>query len=116
MSGVHAYENFYASHDHMPGRNRTMRVSGTVVFATGGWSCDLRRTEGNTGINPRMLSLDLLLDPPDPGTGVPEVLSPCNVEWTEDDVSEEYEEVEFRIVGGTDEEEPPPVIPVEHPQ
>ncbi len=115
MSGVHTYENFYASHDHMPGRNRAMRVTGTVVFTTDGWSCGLRRTEGNTGINPRMLSLDLLLDPPDPAAGVPEVLTPRDIEWAEDDVSQEYDEVQFRVVGGTD-EEPPPVIPVEHPQ
>ncbi|MBA3618026.1 MAG: hypothetical protein H0W56_00210 [Acidothermales bacterium] len=114
MSGVHAYKDFYASHDHMPGRNRALRVTGTVVFTTGGWSCNLRRTEGNTGINPRMLSLDLLLDPPDPAAGVPKVLTPCDIEWTEDEVSEEYNEVRFRVVGA--EEEPPPVIPVEHPQ
>ncbi len=98
----------------MPGSARTMRVTGTVVFRTGGWSCSLRPTEGNTGINTRMLSLDLVLQRPD-GDAVPEVLTPCDVEWSADDPAIEYEQVQFRVVGGTD-DDPPPVIDVEHPE
>lgn len=114
MQGVHAYEDFYASHDHMPGSSRTMRVTGTVVFATGGWSAKLRATEGNTGINQAILGLDLVLDAPSEGTGVTEVLTPCPVEWSADDPSIEYQEVEFRVVGSTD--EPPPRLKVVHPE
>lgn len=114
MQGVHTYEDFYASHDHMPGSGRTMRVTGTVVFATGGWSAELKATEGNTGINTAMLSLDLVLTAPAEGTAVTEVLTPCAVEWTADDPPIEYTEVQFQVVGSED--EPPPPIPVDHPQ
>jgi hypothetical protein len=91
MQGVHAYEDFYASHNHMPGSGRTMRVTGTVVFLTGGWSCALRETAGNTGINPEMLGLDLELEPPPEGAAVPEVLTPCAVEWSVDDPQIDYQ-------------------------
>lgn len=114
MEGVHAYEDFYASHNHMPGSDRTMRVTGTVVFLTGGWSCELRPTEGNTGINPQMLSLDLVLQSPPEGSAVPEVLTPCAVEWSVDDPPIEYQQVQFRVIGTDD--EPPPVIDVDHPE
>jgi len=114
MRGVHAYEDFYASHDHMPRSDRTLRVSGTVVFTTSGWSCSLRQTEGNTGINPTMLSLDLLLTEPPPDTPVMDVLTPCPVEWSVDDPAIEYQQVQFRVRGSED--EPPPTIEVVHPQ
>jgi hypothetical protein len=111
---IHAYEDFYASHNHMPGSGRTMRVLGTVVFTTDGWSCDLRATEGNTGINPQMLSLDLVLEGPPEGSDVSEVLTPCKVEWTAEDPAIEYKQVEFRVIGSDD--APPPPIDVDHPE
>jgi len=114
MQAVHAYEDFYASHDHMPGSARTMRVSGMVVFATGGWSASLRATEGNTGVNPKMLSLDLILEGPAGGDPATDVLTPCAVEWSVDDPSIEYQEIQFHVVGTQD--DPPPVLDVEHPQ
>jgi hypothetical protein len=114
VQGVHAYEDFYASHNHMPGSDRALRVTGTVVFVTGGWSCELRETEGNTGINPEMLSLDLVITPPADGVAVPEVLTPVQVEWSIDDPQTEYRQVQFRVVGTDD--EPPPVIDVQHPE
>ena len=111
MDAVHEYQDFYASHDHMPGSQGTMRVLGVVVFRHGGWQAELRRTEGNTGINPRMLALDLVLTGP-PGASTT-ALENVPVEWSEEN-ADEYEQVQFRVVGTTD--EPPPVIKVGHPQ
>ena len=117
MQGVHAYKDFFASHNHMPGSDRALRVSGTVVFATSGWSCSLCPTEGNTGINPMMLSLDLLLMEPPPGTAVSEVLTPCPVEWSVVDPAIDYQQVQFRVLTvRASDDEPPPVLEVVHPQ
>jgi hypothetical protein len=117
MQGVHAYEDFFASHDHMPGSGGTLRVTGTVVFATSGWSCSLRATEGNTGINPMLLSLDLLLTEPPPGTAVAQVLTPCPVEWSVEDPAIEYQQVQFRVLRvQVSDEEPPPILDVAHPE
>lgn len=114
MRAIQTYEDFYASHDHMPGSARTMRVTGTVVFATGGWSAKLCATEGNTGINPEMLSLDLVLEgPPDAGA-VTDVLTRCPVAWSVDDPPIEYQHVQFRVVGTED--DPPEAIDVDHPE
>jgi hypothetical protein len=111
---VDHYEDFYASHDHMPGSDRALKVTGTVVFRTGGCTAELREHEGNPGINPLMLTLDLVLTAPPEGTAVPEVLTPVSVEWSVDDPPTEYRQVQFKVVGTDD--EPPPVIDVEHPQ
>jgi hypothetical protein len=113
VRGVHEYQDFYASHDHMPGKAGTMRVTGTVVFATSGWSCDLREREANTGINTEVLGLELLLTPPAEGQPVLEVLTPCAVEWSVDDPPYEYREVRFTV--NTD-DDPPPAIGVDHPE
>jgi hypothetical protein len=113
MQGVHAYEGFYANCDHMPGAERVLRVGGTVVFRTMGWSAKLERTEGNTGINPLMLHLDLVLAPPANGSG--DALTPYPLEeWTEAPPAAEYEEVEFHVQGSDD--DPPPILKVEHTQ
>lgn len=88
-----------------------MRVTGTVVFRTGGWSCSLR--ECNPGINPQMLCLELLFQPPAPGEPVTDALTPCSVEWAVDDPAIEYQQVQFRI---NTEDEPPATIDVEHVQ
>ena len=115
MPGVHAYEDFYASHDHMPGKGGSMRVTGTVLFVTSGYSCDLTETQGNTGINPQMLSLDLHLKSPPEGAIVQEVITPCPVEWSVDDPEIEYQQVTFVVVGDTG-DEAPPIIDVDHPE
>ncbi len=115
MQGVHAYEDFYASHDHMPGSDRTLRVTGTVVFRTGGWSACLQPTEGNTAINPQMLSLNLVITPPDEGAVTTDALTPVDVQWSVDDPQTEYEQVQFRVLGSPD-DDPPPVIDVVHPE
>jgi hypothetical protein len=98
----------------MPGSDRALRVSGSVIFVNGGWSASLKGTEGNSGINPKMLSLDLVLEPPANGSAVTDALTPCAVEWSIDNPPIDYEQVEFRIVGTED--EPPPVLDIEHPE
>lgn len=112
MAIVDHYEDFYASHNHMPGSDHSLKVTGTVVFRTGGCECDLRETTGNTGTN-LMLHLDLVLTPPPEGSAVPEVLTPCPVEWSVEAPALEYDQVEFHVVGTDD--EPPAVIKVDHP-
>lgn len=114
MRGVHTFEDFSASHDHMPGSARTLRVSGVVVFSTGGWACRLQEAEGNTGTNQEMLSLDLILQPPAKGSSVTEVLTPHPVEWSLDDPAIDYRQVQFNIVGSDD--VPPPVLDIDHPE
>jgi hypothetical protein len=112
MQAVNAYEDFEAIHDHMPGSEHVLRVTGTVVFATSGWSCELRETSGNNGINQLMLSLDLVLEGPPEGSTVSEVLTPCPVEWQTDNPAIDYKQVQFHV--NTD-DPPPPVIDVIHP-
>ena len=114
MGIVDHYEDFYASHNHMPGSDRAMKVTGTVVCVSDGCSAELRRHGGNPGINPQMLRLDLHLTPPPEGTSVPQVLTPTAVEWSEPDAQIEYQQVDFTVVGTDD--EAPPSIDVEHPQ
>jgi hypothetical protein len=114
MQAVSTYEDFHASHNHMPGSDRAMGVTGTVVFRTGGWSCRLEAVEGNTGINPEMLRLNLILDGPSGSAGETDVLTPCPVEWSVPDPAIEYQHVEFRVIGTDD--APPETIPVDHPQ
>jgi len=111
---VDHYEDFYASHNHMPGSAHAMKVAGTVVCSTDGCSAELREHEGNAGINPEMLTLDLVLNPPPEGTSVTEVLTPIPVEWAVADPEIEYRQVQFHVV--VTEDDPPPVIDVEHPE
>lgn len=112
MQDVDRYEDFTAICDHMPGKPQTLRVSGSVWMRTGGWSCELRRTRGNTGINFRILSLDLVLTPP--GGVAPDAITCYPVAWKDEEPEIEYDQVKFRVVGTDD--EPPEAIEVLHPQ
>ena len=103
MRIVDHYEDVYASHDHMPGSDHVLRVTAAVVFKTGGCSAELHEHKGNTGINPAMLTLDLVLSPPPEGSAVAEVLTPTQVEWSVDTPAIEYREVQFHVVGTEDE-------------
>lgn len=117
MAGVESYEGFYAIHDHMPGSDRALRVGGTVIFRTGSWSAELRphQRSGNTGINPFILYLELVIAPPLEGTGVTQVLTPLELpEYRLYDSPLDYKEVHFMVVG-TDDEPPEPLI-VQHPE
>jgi hypothetical protein len=111
---VDHYEKFYASHDHMPGSEHTLRVTGTVVCRTGGCAAKLQEHEGNAGINPEMLHLDLILTAPQEGSAVTEVLTPVSLDWSIDDPQIDYGQVQFNVVGTDD--KPPPVLDVEHPE
>jgi hypothetical protein len=113
MKGVHAYEDFYANCDHMPGAERALRIGGRIVFRTTGWSARLEPTEGNDGINPKMLHLDLVFTPPEEGSGQTDVLTPYDLEeWPSAPPAAEYDEVEFHVRGSDD--DPPPVLKVVH--
>ncbi len=114
MGIVDHYEDFYASHDHMPGSDHAIRVTGTVVCRTGGCSAELQERRGNTGINPEMLHLNLILTAPPEGSAVTEVLTPISLEWSVDEPQIDYREVEFHVVGTDD--DPPPVLDVVHPE
>jgi hypothetical protein len=54
------YEDFTAIHDHM---SKTLRVDGNVIVEHGGFAVRLQPFEGNPGINPRMLTLELVATP-----------------------------------------------------
>ncbi len=115
MRAVHAYEGFDAIHDHMPGADGALRVTGTVVFVQGGWTAELMPLGEPSGISQLMLTLDLALTGPPPGSGVPEVLTPVPVECTIERPEIEYREVAFRLSSDT-EDDPPQTIDVVHPE
>ena len=72
--------HWYASHDHMPPRPATLRVTGVCTFPTGGYSVELRRHEPQ-GINHRDLLLDKVVTEP---TGpVPDVITDVEVRYEE---------------------------------
>jgi hypothetical protein len=113
-NGVFEYRDFVAIHDHMPGSDDELRVTGTVVFRTGGYSAQLRPLEGPGGINPKMLTLVLHIDPPGPDDMTTDALDPVPVQYTLSNPTIEYTHVDFRVEGTDD--EPPPTLEVEHPQ
>jgi hypothetical protein len=113
VEGVYEYQELFANCDHMPGADRAIRVGGTVVFRTGGWSADLRESKDQPGINQFILHLDLVLDPPE--GAVTEVLTPVELpQFQIDDPEIEYEEVHFKVVGSED--KPPDPVTVVHTQ
>lgn len=80
MARVLGYKDFYAHCDHMPGKERALRVGGVIECPTGGWSAKLvpHERSGPPGINPLVLELDLVVT--EPTGGVPEVLTDIEVE------------------------------------
>lgn len=108
------YRDFYAIQNQMPGADHALRVGGVCVFNTSGYSAHLEPSAGNTGINPLMLSLDLIVEEPDPGAVVLEVLTPVTLdEWRDEGPALEYQEVSFHIRGSKD--DPPPSLKVDRP-
>lgn len=111
MGSIRGYEDFYAICDHMPGKEQTLRVGGKVNMSSGGWSAKLVPHPGPTGINPKILVLDLILDRASVGT---DAFTTIEVEeYKETSPAFDYEQVEFHVLG-VDGEEPPPIMPVEH--
>jgi hypothetical protein len=114
MRGVTSYEGFYASLDHMPG-GRALRVGGTVVFCTSGWSAELRRHEGPSGIDPFVLYLELVIEPPPPDAMVLQVLTPIELgELRVSNPTQEYRVIRFTVVGSED--DPPERLEVRQPE
>jgi hypothetical protein len=104
------YQDLYAICNHMSGAERVLRVGGKVTCPETNWSAHLEPTQGNTGINPLMLHLDLILERPEGGAEEVVTLTPIE-EWRQENPTIEYEEVEIhRSDGGS----PPPVITVDH--
>lgn len=80
MARVIEYKDFYAHCNHMPGSELVLRVGGTVVCPTDGWSAKLVPHErtGPAPFNPFLLELDLVLTEPTGGAG--EVITDVKVE------------------------------------
>jgi hypothetical protein len=96
--------------DHMPGpgRDRDLRVGGTIRFRTDGWTAELTPTEGNTGSNQLMLHLDLVVTAPD--GPVNRVITDVPVEWHDESPAFDYDEVEFHRADA----DPPPRMKIQH--
>ena len=115
MKGVAEYRDFFAICDHEPPAEPAIRAGGTIVFNESGWSAELVRTKGDTGINPYLLHLDLVFTPPDEGSAQTDPLEPFELrEWREAPPVREYQQVEFHVRGSDD--QPPPILEVDHPQ
>jgi hypothetical protein len=112
VNDAQEYQDVYATCNHMPGAERALRVGLTVICPTTGWSVKLEPTAGNTGINQFMLHLDLTVTPPEPGTGVEDVITPVSREWKQAPPALEYEQVTFH----RSDAEPPPTMKVDHTQ
>ncbi|MDQ2631879.1 MAG: hypothetical protein M3Y75_13035 [Actinomycetota bacterium] len=106
------YQGFYAICDHMPGADRVLRIGGTVVAPTGGWTAVLEEDDGLPPVNQFLLKLKLVVtEPQDAAT---EVITPIELnEHRIEDPSIEYDEVEF-VFEGPDDIEGPAMIKVEH--
>jgi hypothetical protein len=114
VRGVTSYEGFYATHDRTPG-DGALRVGGTVVFCTSGWSAKLRRPEGPPRIDPFVLELELVIDPPPSDARLLQVLTPIELEELRaPDPTPKYREIHFTVVGSED--DPPGKLDVLRPQ
>jgi hypothetical protein len=92
-----------------------VRVGGTVVFCTSGWSARLRRREGPPGIDPFVLELELVIDPPPSDAMVLQVLTPIELgELRVPNPPHEYREIRFTVVGSED--APPEQLEVQQPE
>ena len=113
VRAVHEYADFTAIHDHMPGADGHLRVSGTVVTTTRGWKVELRDHEGAPPFNPDFVFLDLALMPPDEPATTP-ALEKHPVEWRSPEPTErEHTDVQFFVTGTAD--DPPASLKVMHP-
>jgi hypothetical protein len=96
--------HWYASHDHMPGAAKILRVTGTCTFPTSGYAVKLVRHVPQ-GINPNHLLLDKIVDAPS-GPVLPVI---TDVQVVYEEVTDmEYTHVTILPDG--------PSIPVEHPE
>jgi hypothetical protein len=106
------YQAFYAVCDHMPGADRVLRVGGTVVAPTGGWTATLEEDDGLPPVNQLLLKLKLVITEPE--GGATDVITPIELdEHRIEDPAIEYDEVEF-VFEGPEGIEGPETIKVEH--
>jgi hypothetical protein len=78
IPGVIAARGFTAYVDAMPGSTPTLIVTGTLVFATGGWGAKIRPASPQ-GINPKILLMEVVTDAPK--GPVTQVLTPIDVRY-----------------------------------
>lgn len=115
MPGPIEYKDFYAICNHMPGDDRVLRVGGTLVFPTSGWSAELDLAK-QKGINPLLLEFDLTVSAPPDGKAIEDVLTRFDLEeYRIEEPALEYQQVEFHLVD-RDGEAGPGTIEVDHPQ
>lgn len=115
MSEVIAYKDFYAHCDHMPGKDRVLRVGGVVECPTDGWSAKLVRHErsGPPPFSPLTLELDLVLE--EPQGEASEVITDIEVEeFSIKDPSFDYHDV--HIFGDREHGDGPGQVVVIHTQ
>ncbi|HEX7239829.1 MAG TPA: hypothetical protein VF263_06160 [Longimicrobiaceae bacterium] len=86
---------WYALHDWMPPRPPRLRVTGTCVMPTPGYTLTLTRAQPQ-GINPDILELELSVTPPDGVAAT--VLTPAEVEYYEE-TTHHYRQVHIRPDG-----------------
>ncbi len=85
-----------AIHDHMPGANMRLQVSGECLCPTPGYTLTLTRGAPQ-GINPKDLLLDLTEEAP--SGAQPSVMTSCTADYTEEP-AEEFDTVTVRGEGG----------------
>lgn len=93
-----------AVHDHMPGKEKTLRVDGIVDYPTTGFSAWLEPSQPQ-GFNDRILEMDL--HETAPADAAEEVITPVPVHY-EKATEKEYDQVNIRTIGV--------LVEVEHPQ
>ena len=93
------FHDFQAIHDHMPGKNMTLTVSGQVEYPEDCWTVSLDRMR--SGINPKILMLRLYESK---GDVCLEKITREPVSWSE---STETEYTEVQILPGG------PTLPVQ---
>lgn len=101
-------DDWTAIHDHMPGHDLTLTVSGTLLCHTDGWVGTLH--ELPSGVNPKILLMELVMRPAIKG-GNP-VETTVTVSWSEA-TDFEYDQVTISV---EDEEAEDFTLDVQHPR
>lgn len=96
--------DWYASHDHMPGKPKTLYVTGKCTFGTPGYTVELRPAVPQ-GINPKIYLLNKIVNAPT--KPVPDVVTTVDVRY-EEKTDTEYDQVTILPDGVT--------VDVEHTQ
>jgi hypothetical protein len=94
MSDAISSSDWTASHDHMPGKPRVLRVDGTILYPSSDYLAFLEPSEPQ-GIYPRIREMNVREQPPT-GIVLP-ALTPVRVHY-EDETESEYDQVHIREV------------------